>query len=699
MSAAPSILLVDDHPENLLALEAVLEPLGVECVRATSGFDALKEVLRRDFAVILIDVQMPGMDGLETAALIKRRSRSTDVPIVFVTGRDREPGTIARAFDVGGVDFVMKPYEPELLRAKLSSLVALNRKEAELRESEERFRSAFEHAPIGIAILGADGKWIDANRALGDMLGRTTADLLDRPPFDLRHLTGQGDGDQLTELLTGTRRSFTVERRLFSSLARSVWASISVSLVHDHGGEPLHLICQVEDVTERKAAEESLSARVAFLAYHDELTGLPNRATLSEHLDMALARAARHDSAVAVLNLDLNRFKLVNDSLGHAAGDELLQEAAARLARAVRASDLVARVGGDEFIVLLADLDLHQARDVSELVAAGIHESLSAPFTISGAEFYIGTSVGIALYPNAWTEAGETPAGDALLRDADAAMYEAKQSGVPSMLRERPDDEPVQRLALMTRLRRAADNGDFVLHWLPIVDLDTSRVCGLEALIRWHDPDDGWIMPAELVGLAEETGLIDRIGAWVLGEAARQQRGWSEQGLDLDVAINISSRQLWMPNAAEGMLEIVREAGADPRRLVLELSEASTARTAEGAERALAALRRAGVRIAIDDFAHSPLSALQHMEVDMLKIDAGVLAAAAEGVEGEMMLRAIVQLAHGLGIWPVAEGVETFDQHRVLRRAGCRYGQGFFFGRPMPAGEVRAFATPTGVLA
>jgi EAL domain-containing protein (putative c-di-GMP-specific phosphodiesterase class I) len=273
-------------------------------------------------------------------------------------------------------------------------------------------------------------------------------------------------------------------------------------------------------------------------------------------------------------------------------------------------------------------------------------------------------------------------------------MYEAKQTGVPTVVHERPAAEPVQRLDLMTRLRRATDSGDFVLHWLPIIDLDTSRVCGVEALIRWHDGERGWLLPADFMAIAEETGLIDRIGIWVLTEAARQQRAWSDDGLDLEVAVNISARQLWMPNAAEAMLDVIRSAGADPSRMVFELTEASTARTAEGANRALRSLRDAGVRIAIDDFAHSPLSALQHMQVDMLKIDGPVLAAADQSAEGEMMLRAIVQLAHGLGIWPLAEGVETQRHHDILREAGCRFGQGFFFGQPMPADEVPAYAAP-----
>jgi diguanylate cyclase (GGDEF)-like protein/PAS domain S-box-containing protein len=686
MSGTPSILLVDDHADNLVALEAALEPLGLDCVRAHSGSEALREVLRHDFAAILLDVQMPQLDGLETAALIKRRTRSRDVPIIFVTGHRTEPATMTRAFTMGAVDYVVKPYEPELLRSKVRSLVALYRKDAELRESEARFRATFEHAPIGIALLDADGRWLDANRALAEMLGRPVPELLAAPPFDLRHLVAVEGANELAELIAGSRRSFSVERRLFSASVNTVLACINVSRVNDPNGDLLHLICQVEDVTERRAAEESLSARVAFLAYHDELTGLPNRAMLREHLDLALARATRHANAVAILNLDLNNFKLVNDSLGHAAGDELLRDAGARLAGAVRASDLVARVGGDEFVVLLADMEAGKGREVAELVAAGIHQSLSAPFTIGGAEFYMGTSIGIARFPSG-PAAAHQPAAEGLLRNADAAMYDAKQTGAPTVVHEQRAEAPVERLGLMTRLRRAADNGDFVLHWLPIVDLDMSRVCGAEALLRWHDSARGWVMPGELVPLAEETGLLDPIGRWVLREAAGQQAAWMREGLDLDVAVNISSRQLWMPNAAAEMLEILEAAGADANRLVLEMTESATTRAAESVDHALSALRDAGIRIAIDDFAHSPLDTLQRMQVDVLKIDASLIAAA-ERPEGETMLAAIIALARNLGIWPVAEGIEKREHFDLVRQSGCRFGQGFFFGRPVPADEI-----------
>ena len=687
MSHAPSILLVDDNPENVLALRAVLEPTGVECVAAYSGFEALREVLRHDFAAILLDVQMPDMDGLETASMIKHRARSCDTPIIFVTGREKEPEMVARAFNLGAVDYVVKPYEPALLRSKVQALVDLHHKDAELRESEARFRAAFEHAPIGIAILDRFGNWIDTNGALIDMLGRSRDELLDAPPFGLHNLSTTAEDDELRELIAGGRRSFTVERRLFCAGGAAIWVAISVSLVRDRDGQPLHLICQVEDISERKAAEESMNKRIAYLAYHDELTGLPNRAMFREHLDLALARAERHGTAIAVLNLDLNRFKLVNDSLGHAAGDQLLREAASRLAAAVRASDLVARVGGDEFVVLLADLEHGREREVAELVARGIHEALELPFTISGAEFYIGTSVGIALYPSDTHGAPQADA-DGLLRKADAALYDAKQRGIPSSVSCEPRGEPLERLELMTRLRRAAEEDEFALHWLPIVDLDTGRACGAEALIRWND-GSRWVMPDEFMALAEETGLIDQIGMWVIEEAARQQAEWREAGLDLDVSVNISQRQLWRPGMAREMLEVINSAGADPQRFVFELTESKAQSSGEAPAAALVELRGAGIRIAIDDFAHAPLTALQQMEVDMLKIDGGMVAASEEG-EGAVMLKAIIQLAHNLGIWAVAEGVETREQYEILRAAGCRYGQGWFFGKPVPAGELGA---------
>ncbi|MFL5894350.1 MAG: putative bifunctional diguanylate cyclase/phosphodiesterase [Thermoleophilaceae bacterium] len=686
MSGEPSILLVDDDPENLLALDSALEPLGVERAHASSGYEALRLVLRHDFAVVLLAVQMPDMDGLETAAIVKRRQGSRDIPIIFIADREGgSPAAESRAYGVGAVDFITRPFDAELLRAKVRALVDLHRKESELRASDERFRAAFEFAPIGIGLFSPEGAWLDVNRALAELLGRPASELVAAPPFDLSAMAAA----PLAELLAGTRRSFSIETTLQTARGQTIWTALHVSLVRDAAGEALHLICQVEDITERKRAEESLSARVAYLAYHDELTGLPNRSMFREHLDLAMARAARNATAIAVLYLDLNDFKLVNDSLGHAAGDALLGEASTRLTRAVRASDIVARVGGDEFIVLLADLQPAVALDAAELVAAAIHEALSTPFVISGAEFYVGTSIGIAARgvgdPD---ESGRDVGG--LLEHADAAMYEAKQSATPTAVYTPPAAEPRDRLALTTRLRKTVERMDFVLHWLPVVDLDTQRVCGLEALMRWHDGDRGWVPPREFLALLEETGLIDRVGAWALGEAARCQADWRATGIELDVSVNISARQLWRKGAAEQMLDAITAAGGDPRCFVLEVAEATAARARDRSADALGDLRAAGVRIAVDDFAHSPLTALSQMEFDVLKLDAP-LVAAADRPDGQTMINAIVQLARNLGIWPLAEGIETRRQYELLRGSGCRFGQGYFFAHALRADDVPEF--------
>ncbi len=436
MAAGASILLVGDDREELCALAAVLEPIDAACVLATSSAAALAIAREHDLAAVVMDVELADRDGFATAAEMRAEPRCAHTPIVFVTDRRFQSTLIAHAYTLGALDYVLRPYEPALLRAKLATLVALQRKDDALRASEGRFRIAFEHAPIGIAILDPQGRWLDVNARLGQMLGRPPEDLLENPPFGLGHLTDADDDRDLFTALAADS-TVTVERRLFCTSASTLWTAIHVALVRDQNGEPLHLICQVEDVSERKAAEESLNKRIAYLAYHDELTGLPNRSMFREHLDLALARGARHGESIAILNLDLNRFKLVNDSLGHAAGDQLLAEAAARLAGAVRASDLVARMGGDEFVVLLADIEPGNERAVAERVAGAIHATLERPFTIAGTDCQIGTSIGIAVFPHDPSGIVQ-PDPEALLREADTAMYEAKQSGAGSVLYTEP---------------------------------------------------------------------------------------------------------------------------------------------------------------------------------------------------------------------------------------------------------------------
>ena len=806
------MLVVDDRAENLMALDAILDPLGVEVVHAGSGHEALRQLLHHDFAAILLDVQMPDMDGFETARLIKKRERTRDIPIIFVTAFERDQAAIARGFQAGAVDYVTKPFDPDLLRARVGSLVDLWRKDVALRESEERFRTAFEDAPIGVALVALDGRWLAVNRALSSITGRAAGDLLAAPPFDLQRLAGYDDGaDGIAELLAGTRSSFSVERRLVGPGTDALWLRIKVSLVRDRRGEPAHLVCQFEDFSEERRAHENLERivdqfqraldaardavfifdartmrlsyvnqgaveqtgfsvgellamrpfdlavelgeeayreileplirsraesaslatvhqrrdgttvpvelsfqtiatvgrtrrivavardvseqrraeeRIAYLAFYDELTDLPNRAMFREHLDLALARSKRHGTSVAVLNIDLNRFKLVNDSLGHAAGDELLRQVAGRLRAAKRASDLLARVGGDEFLVLLADLAA-DAEEVARTVAAALHAAIAAPFQVSGAEFHVGTSVGIALFPDAGAESERQPDADRLLERADAAMYEAKQRGSGTELYRRPAGEPVDRLSLITRLRRSADKDEFVLHWQPIVDLEELRVVGVEALMRWHDPDRGWVMPADFMSLAEESGVLERVSRWALREAALREREWAARGLDLDVAVNLSLRQLWNADSPRDVVQILEETGADPERLILEITEGDAAQDPVRSAEALARLKETGLRLAVDDFGtgQGALAALGRMKFDFLKIDRSFVSGA-DGPRNTAMLRGLTRLARSLGIQPIAEGIESRADYLELRSCGCRLGQGWFFGRPLPAEEI-----------
>lgn len=810
-------MLVDDRGENLAALAAILEPLDADAVCAGSGYEALRQLLKREFAVILLDVEMPEMDGFETARLIKKRERTRDVPIIFVTAYERDHAAIARGFQVGAVDYVTKPFDPDVLRARVGSLVDLWRKDAALRESEERFRAAFEHAPVGVALVTLDGEWLAVNRSLSAITGRESADLMSSPPFDLARLGGFDDGaDLVAELLAGERASFTIERRIPGPRGDALWLRVHVSLVRDRDGDPSYLVCQVEDVSEQHRAYESLERvvdqfqhaldaardgvfifdartmnlsyvnqgaveqtgfsagellgmrpfdlapelgedayreiveplargqaesaslstvhqrrdgttvpvelsfqtiatigrtrrivavardvseqrraeeRIAYLAFYDELTDLPNRAMFREHLDLALARADRNHSSVAVLNLDLNRFKLVNDSLGHAAGDELLRQVAARLRGAVRASDLLARVGGDEFLVLLADLDADGAAgaaEVAQTVAQAVHASLAEPFTVSGAEFVVGSSAGIALYPDG--SDGSQPNGDQLLERADAAMYDAKQRGAETKVYTRPAGEPFDRLAMISRLRRSADADEFVLHWQPVVDLSEMRVAGVEALMRWRDPERGWVLPGDFMALAEESGILQRIGGRAFEQASRRQAEWAAAGLDIDVAVNLSLRQLWDPDAPAELLATIERAGADPARMVLEIAECDAAQDPARAEAALSALKEAGLRLAVDDFGtgRGSLAALERMHFDILKID-GSFVAGTEGPHGAALVRGIVRLSRSLGMTPIAEGIETRTQFALLRSCGCKLGQGWFFGRPLPGDEIPAY--------
>ncbi len=442
------------------------------------------------------------------------------------------------------------------------------------------------------------------------------------------------------------------------------------------------------DISLQKRAQE----QIAHLAYHDQLTELPNRAMFYQHLELAIARADRNGLGVAVLFVDLDSFKLVNDSFGHLAGDALLRDFATRLRAVTRATDIVARQGGDEFLVLVPDLELSggsgiepSALEVVQTIEGKVRSVLDTPFDVAGTAVHVGLSIGVSIYP---IDARDR---DQLLRNADTAMYIGK-----GLADDSPDFEQAGsrgRLARIARLRGAVEADQFELHYQPIVELASGNMVGAEALLRWRDPGHGLVPPNEFVPLAERSGMIEPITRWVIDSACRQAREWSDHDLDLVVTFNLPPA-LWGPAIVETLIEATHRAGVEPHRMMIEITESTAMAQPGRARQTLTALREHGVRLAIDDFGtgYSSLGRLHQLPVSTLKIDRSFVSALPHDPGAAAIVETIVQLAHSLGLQPLAEGIETEAQLRFLVDHGCDLGQGFLLGRPMVASRIESLA-------
>ena len=562
------------------------------------------------------------------------------------------------------------------------ALIAGRDAEAALAQAEERYRSLVEQIP---AVVYADDGAVTTyvNPQIETILGVTPQEYRDDPGMWLRliHPDDRGRVGAQSDAFIAGHGADLDDYRMIRPDGRIVWIRDRAFAHRDDAGLALWEHGIMFDVTELKEAE----ARIAHMAFHDGLTGLANRQLFEQTLGLAVERARRDGTVVAVLFLDLDNFKLVNDSMGHHVGDRLLIDLAERLKTCTRDTDLVARQGGDEFFMVLADLARDECFDAVRAVTDRVQEALGEPFDLHGTEFHARGSMGISLHPL------DAPDAETLLRNADVAMYRAKRlnPGGFAFFAEDTDDA-IDRLSFATRLRQAVEDEDWLLHYQPIVDLADRRIVGAEALIRWDDVAVGIVAPGEFIPIAEELGLIEAIGDWVVDEVARQQRAWQDAGLALEVSFNLSPRQLWTPRLADRIIGKLHDAGVEPYTLQAEITESMAMADPERTQRILRDLHSQGLRLALDDFGtgYSSLARLKHMPVDVLKIDQEFVRSVDTDVRLAGMVRAMIQVAQSLNMIPLAEGVETEGEYVFLRSNGCRFAQGFWFAHPMPAPQL-----------
>jgi diguanylate cyclase (GGDEF)-like protein/PAS domain S-box-containing protein len=685
-----AILIVDDNDSKRLAVQAVVEPLGHSVMAVDSGEAALRAVSTHTFAVILMDVQMPEMNGYEAAQLIRMRGQSENTPIIFVTSHSPEETQIPLGYAMGAVDFIFAPIDADILRAKVTVFVELYRKSLELeqtldemtaldeqiRDSDAHNRAVLENVADGIITIGQDGVIESFNRSASALFGYTEEEARGKP---IGLMIARGDKDSTSEreetaqkLLARKRNTGRTSESLGQRKDGSRFAmELDLSDVQ-LGGRKVHIAC-VRDVSDRHNYTQTLRHH----ALHDNLTKLPNRVLFSDRVAHALQLSLRDGESVALFVLDLDNFKRVNDSLGHEYGDELLKQVAGRLRGCLREVDTVARLGGDELGVLpLAPTDLAAAAEI----AWKIQSALEPMFNVKGHEVKTNASIGIAVAPQHGNSI------DDLLRRADLAMYEAKRSGDAfALFATEQEETPARRLALLSDLRHCVERNELTLHYQPKINLKTRKAVGLEALVRWNHPSGKLVMPGDFMPEVESSELMVTLTQWVANEAFKSLAEWLADGFDLTMAINVGARCLAEgSNFFTAANALQREWNVPATRVTLELTESALIDTA--APQLNSVLRDRNERLSIDDFGtgYSSLVYLQQLPVVEVKADRSFVTNLSTVEDDAIIVRAIIDLAHNLDLEVVAEGVEDKATMDILVRDGCDVAQGFYFGRPMP---------------
>lgn len=699
-----TILVIDDNPVNLGVVGEHLEDNNYNVTVAQDGMEGLKRAELGQPDLILLDVMMPGIDGFETCRRLKANPLTAEIPVIFMTALTDVHDKVA-AFQAGGVDYISKPFQSEELLARVRThlslrntqrnlaarnarlemeIAARHSAEVSLKRTEVSYRRLFETAPDGLMLVDAQtGEVFDANPAAVSMFSHDPADVL---------------GKRIWELAGSARTTFG-EAMLQESVRRGIvkyddWELIAAGGVTTHAevitrtyetDQRQVVLFNFRNINDRKEAE----ARIRYMALHDALTGLPNRTLLTDRLGQAVAQARRSGQQVAVMMLDLDHFKHINDSLGHHVGDMLLQTVADRLRSCLRECDTAARLGGDEFVILLGDVA--HAGDV-DVVAGKVLQALKGAFLIEQHQLHIGGSIGVSTFP----QDGEDPAK--LLRSADTAMYDAKGNGrgihrhfTPAM-----NEATMRWQELANDIHMACVNGEFTLYYQPQVALDGYHVTGVEALLRWNHPVQGLVLPSVFVPLLEELGLIVEVGEWVLEQACRQNVAWQRAGHPpIRMAVNLSAQQFYRGDIVKSVRRALAVSGMDPQWLELELTESLTLDDTEVTIQIMNDLKALGVTLSLDDFGTgwSSLSYLRRFPLDRIKIDRTFMSEVATEPNAAAVVQGILSLAQNLGLGCVAEGVESREQLDYLKRQICSEMQGFLFSRPLAAEDVAQVLT------
>ncbi|HED35027.1 MAG TPA: EAL domain-containing protein [Gammaproteobacteria bacterium] len=686
------ILVVDNSVRNLRTIRYTLSQLDANIIYVTSGSEALALTRHHDFCVILLDVLMHGMDGFEVATRLNQSEKTCYIPVIFLTAsiqhenKDYSPDT---------ADFIYKPIDSEILLRKIRVFIQMFEQKSDIQQKLKADQQLRDRHPLLLdaVIEGVIGVDINGIISFSNPVANSLPDNEPASPAGkplMKYLKESATGNALKNWHDSLIYKHCSKGKRYHQENHAYWSSNGENIPIEYTATPIlrdqsfdGVVISFKDIRERKIAERKLLK----LAHYDSLTNLYNRSTFYEHLKASIARANRASHNIAVLFLDLDLFKTINDSLGHDIGDKLLITTANRLSDCVRETDVVSRFGGDEFAIFLEiDNDINNA----VMIARKIISEIEKPFNLEAKQVFISASIGISIYSPEENENEET-----LLKQADLALYQAKSKGRGNFQFFTPEMQKKvdHHLNTENKLRRAQKQGEFTLYYQPQVNLNGAKIISLESLIRWKKPDGELISPEDFIPIAEETGLINSIGKWVLNTACMQGSIWNknrDNNNKLEISVNTSARQFRNNDITDNVIKALETSGLPPSLLCIELTESTIMQNMKSTTRQIHALHDIGVKIAIDDFGtgYSSLKYLHQLPIDILKIDQYFVNDLNNSRQGAAICKTIIELADNMGFSVVAEGVQTIDQLAILQHLGCEIIQGYLFSKPQTAPQV-----------